>query len=238
MKILIIRHGDPDYEHDSLTEKGEREAALLAERIAGIEVTDFYLSPLGRARRTYEFTRALTGREAETLPWLQEFRGKIVEPSGARTRICWNFAPQYWTRCPEMFTPDWLSSPIFQTGDTRAIYDETTRGVDELLARYGYTPLAPLLYAAPDRAPEPVIALYCHCAVGQAIVAYLTGMPLPLVWHALFMPTSSVTVLRTEERVPGQTYFRCVQMGDTSHLLKGGEPVSDSGLFSERLTQS
>ena len=34
MRILIIRHGDPDYEIDGLTEKGKREAALLAKRLA------------------------------------------------------------------------------------------------------------------------------------------------------------------------------------------------------------
>lgn len=32
MRLLFIRHGDPDYVHDTLTEKGHREAALLAER--------------------------------------------------------------------------------------------------------------------------------------------------------------------------------------------------------------
>ncbi len=26
MKLIFIRHGDPDYEHDTLTEKGIREA--------------------------------------------------------------------------------------------------------------------------------------------------------------------------------------------------------------------
>ena len=31
MKIIIIRHGDPDYEHDSLTSVGENEAQALAE---------------------------------------------------------------------------------------------------------------------------------------------------------------------------------------------------------------
>ena len=35
MKLLFIRHGDPDYEHDTPTEKGHREAALLAKKIAG-----------------------------------------------------------------------------------------------------------------------------------------------------------------------------------------------------------
>ncbi len=33
MKLLIIRHGDPDYTIDSLTEKGRREAQLLSKRI-------------------------------------------------------------------------------------------------------------------------------------------------------------------------------------------------------------
>ena len=32
MKLIFIRHGEPDYEADSLTEKGWREAELLAKR--------------------------------------------------------------------------------------------------------------------------------------------------------------------------------------------------------------
>ena len=34
MKIIFIRHGDPDYVNDTLTEKGMREAKLLAKRVA------------------------------------------------------------------------------------------------------------------------------------------------------------------------------------------------------------
>lgn len=52
MRIIFVRHGDPDYANDTLTEKGWREAALLAERVSGWDVTDFYVSPLGRAQDT------------------------------------------------------------------------------------------------------------------------------------------------------------------------------------------
>ena len=52
MKILIIRHGEPDYGIDSLTEKGWREAHLLADRLAAMRIDHFYASPLGRARDT------------------------------------------------------------------------------------------------------------------------------------------------------------------------------------------
>ena len=41
MRILIIRHGDPDYERDTLTEKGHREAQLLANRL-GKEKIDYF----------------------------------------------------------------------------------------------------------------------------------------------------------------------------------------------------
>ena len=49
MKLLFIRHGDPDYETDSLTEKGRREASLLAKRIANTHIDECFVSPLGRA---------------------------------------------------------------------------------------------------------------------------------------------------------------------------------------------
>ena len=52
MEILIVRHGDPDYERDTLTYKGIEEARLLAERLAKLEVTDFYCSPLGSSLGT------------------------------------------------------------------------------------------------------------------------------------------------------------------------------------------
>ena len=52
MRILIIRHGDPDYEHDSLTPKGWKEAEYLSERISKMDIAAFYVSPLGRAKAT------------------------------------------------------------------------------------------------------------------------------------------------------------------------------------------
>ena len=64
MRLIIIRHGDPDYEKDSLTEKGWKEAELLAERIAKLNVKDFYVSPLGRAKDTASLTLKKMNRTA------------------------------------------------------------------------------------------------------------------------------------------------------------------------------
>lgn len=56
MKLLIVRHGDPDYTIDSLTEKGWREARYLSQKLSKLEIKDFYVSPLGRAKDTASCT--------------------------------------------------------------------------------------------------------------------------------------------------------------------------------------
>ena len=42
MRILIIRHADPDYANDTLTEKGWKEASLLADRLQKEKIDYFY----------------------------------------------------------------------------------------------------------------------------------------------------------------------------------------------------
>ena len=79
MRILIIRHGDPDYEKDSLTQKGWHEAELLADKMEKTDVTAFYVSPLGRAQDTASVTLKRLGRSAKTYHWLREFHAPIYD---------------------------------------------------------------------------------------------------------------------------------------------------------------
>ena len=43
MKLLIVRHGDPDYTIDSLTEKGWKEVEFLSEKLSKLDIKDFYV---------------------------------------------------------------------------------------------------------------------------------------------------------------------------------------------------
>ena len=117
MRILLIRHGDPDYVNDTLTQKGHREAALLAEAADFLEVGDCYQSPLGRAKATADYTLQRLGKEAVTLDWLQEFPAKVdvnqsvklqkAYPDTRREgenyglRIAWDMLPSCWAENPE-----------------------------------------------------------------------------------------------------------------------------------------
>ena len=64
MRILLIRHGDPDYENASLTEKGFREAELLAARLKDERIDAAYVSTMGRAMATAKPTLDAKGMQA------------------------------------------------------------------------------------------------------------------------------------------------------------------------------
>lgn len=80
MRLLIVRHADPDYSIDSLTPAGWEEAKLLADRLAPIPVAAYYVSPLGRAKDTASLTLKKACRTAETCSWLREFAPQAVHP--------------------------------------------------------------------------------------------------------------------------------------------------------------
>ena len=77
MKLLLIRHGEPDYTIDSLTEKGWKEAELLSEKLCNMKIDEFYVSPLGRAKDTAKATLERLNQKAEVKEWLQVFPCRI-----------------------------------------------------------------------------------------------------------------------------------------------------------------
>ena len=134
MKLLIIRHGDPDYSIDSLTEKGRIEAELLKKRLVKQDIKDFYCSPLGRAKATAAPTLAAFGKEAEICPWLEEFSGYIIDPETNEKRIPWDLMPEYWTKESNCFDKDkWLDTPLMSSGNIMEKYAAAVDGIDRLL---------------------------------------------------------------------------------------------------------
>ena len=158
MRLIFIRHGDPDYEHDDLTEKGSREAALLAPRMAVLgNIREIYVSPFGRAQATAKPTLELLRREAVTLPWLREFSYRIEDPLTGRLHVPWDLPPEYYTQVPLFHDRDhWYEAPIYQTNPEIAenaalVYRE----FDALMASYGYHRHGDDAYYHVDRPDSP-----------------------------------------------------------------------------------
>lgn len=133
MKILFARHAEPDYEHDTITEKGKREAALFAERMAKIQIDEIYVSPLGRAQDTAAYTLFKIGKSAQTLDWLHEFKGKVLTPKGIKS--CWDRLPEHWTVKDEYYDVDrWYKTPLMRTLNVKKEYEYVCAETDRFLA--------------------------------------------------------------------------------------------------------
>ena len=157
MRIVFIRHGDPDYTNDTLTEKGRKEAALLAENIGYLNLDQavVYVSPLGRARDTPGYVLDKLGKTAVTMDWLQEFPAQVdvggnpellkVYPDTGKqgdkygSHIAWDMVPAYWTEQDDLGDlKDWKNAEVVKHSDIQEVYERVTKAFDELLAEYGY----------------------------------------------------------------------------------------------------
>ena len=236
MKILLIRHAEPDYTVDSLTPKGRVEAELLSRRMAGVPVDDFYVSPLGRAQDTAAYTLKALGRTVETLPWLAEFRGTCPDPETGESRyIAWDLKPRFWQNLRGVYNASsWADDPFFDGTNVREIWKETIDGVDALMARYGYRKDGPVWLC--EHNTDRTIALFCHFGISMAVLAWLMDLSPMVLWQRALSLPSSVTEVVTEERIRGEVSFRLVRLGDITHLEAAGEKRSTSGLFPECYT--
>lgn len=231
MEILIVRHCEPDYSKDSLTEKGVREAKLLAQRMAKTKMDHIYCSPLGRAQKTASYTLELTGKTAETLPWLREFEGR-VKKGAFKTQCCWDRKPSYWTKIPDYYTYEkWHLVPLMKKNKVFRYYKEVCDGVDELLLKHGYRHDGKTFKV--EKSNHDTIVLFCHFGVEAVILSHIFGISPMILWHNFRALPSSVTRIVTEEREKGCAMFTCLQFGDLSHLYSGDEPDSFMARFCE-----
>lgn len=257
MKLIFIRHGEPDYNTDSLTENGIQEAIALSKRVKNWEVTNFYVSPLGRAKETASYSLKAVEREAIILPFMREFSYPVIAPVSNAQSVPWDFIPSSWTEYDYMFKLEkgFLEYPCIKENKEIAIkYDEAINGFDNLLKEYGYirqgryyknlnaverflTSTVSKENKVQNNSPyrngekEPTLVFFCHLGITCVILSHLLNIPFETIAHGFFMPTTSLTVVSTEERWGDEVSFRVQALGDCYHLKDSNICISPAGSF-------
>ena len=86
MRIIFVRHGEPDYANDCLTETGKKQAEAAAKRLVREGISEIYSSPMGRAYQTAECTAKLLNLPITVLDYMHEISwgGAGVPMEGGR----------------------------------------------------------------------------------------------------------------------------------------------------------
>lgn len=230
MKLLIIRHGDPNYEIDSLTEKGKLEAELLCKRLNSVKIDDAYVSPLGRARLTADIALSDKDIVPEVCDWLHEFGCSAQNPQ--KSGVIWDLRPSYFAEHKtELLSDNWQLFEMFEGSDVKDAYQKVADGVDDILSKHGYKRNG-LLYDAINPCYD-TIALFCHYGVESMILSHILNVSPYVFLQGFCALTSSVTTVVTEEREKGIASFRCLSFGDLSHLYAANCEPSFAGRFAE-----
>lgn len=250
MRIVFIRHGDPDYAHDSLTENGKIEASLLAEHISLFELDqgDFYVSPLGRAQDTARYVLNKLGKTAEVLDWLREFPASVdINDSPEMQRaypdthkvgdryerhFIMDMMPSYWTTHEEYYDRKrWREAEIVNHCEVETVYEHVTKELDRFLEKYGYVREG--RYYRVEKETDITITCFCHLGIICALLSHLWSVSPFVLWQSLALAPTSVTEVYTEEREQGIACFRAVRLGEITHLRIGKVKPSFAGRFCE-----
>lgn len=239
MRILLIRHADPEYVTDNITWQGRREASALARYLASDDCesrpTLLYTSPKGRAKATARFAERALGLDAEVEPWTKELSHwprlsggdgpgamKDARP-GEGGLALWDTAAEEKsvraaaaTGCTERQFSDLPAlAPVAEE------YGELRACSDMFLARHGYVrdESGAARYRIVDRNRD-VIALFAHGGFGLTWLAILTGLPLMQVYTSFYLAPSSITTILFDERSSDWACPRILETSALPHLFK------------------
>ncbi len=229
MRILLVRHAEPDYVTDSLTPAGVREAEALGTRLGQQGVDRLFCSPMGRARETAGHIARNCAVEPVVLPWTAEMGALQVDAQRWTHPMAWDVHGEDIRELPPCRTQEtWNHAEPYQGTVAQAEWTRIQQASDAWLASLGYHRENGRYRIVGGH--RDVICLACHGGFGLTWLAHLLELPPPMVWAGFFLPCSSVTTILFDERSPTWAVPRIIGLGDISHLYQAGLPTSPMGV--------
>ena len=233
MLLYIIRHADPVYETDSLTERGKMQAEAVGKRLARLGIDRIFSSPMGRAKMTAEPAARLLGLPVNIEPWAHEIEDErlFMLPDGTKKSI-YQIENTVFRRSGNIDLG--YESALSCTG----IRDSRIGEAIDYIAENGNDFLSRLGYKHEDGAYRIVkpsderVALFCHAAMMRAWFSTLLHFPFHLAWGGFATTHTGVTVLEFKNNESGFTAPRCLCFSDISHLYAEGlDSKHDNGVI-------
>lgn len=216
MRIIFVRHGEPNYEKDCLTETGRKQAEAAAARLEREGISEIYASSMGRAQETAMFTARKLGLPVRTLDFMHEISwgGPDVPMEGHPWIISdWMIDEKQF----DFYREDWRQHPYFKNNSAVNCLDDISGKFDALLLRQGYRHEGPRYYCETDR--QKTIAVFSHGGSGACALSHLLALPFPYVCSVMPYGLTSVTILNFPVQKGAYVHPRIELFNDLTHTL-------------------
>lgn len=229
MLLYFIRHGDPIYDPDSLTEKGKLQAEAVGKRLAYSKIDKIYASSSRRAVMTAEPLAAKLGKEIEILDWCNEgytWNEFTVEENGYRT---WLYQSEKYLT---LFSSDkimnmghkWYEHDAFAETKCREGIERIAENADKFMAGLGYVhDVKNHIYTA-EIPNNDRVALFAHEGFSHVFLPYILDIPYPIFAKFEYNHTG-MTVVEFRSDGKGKARAKLLQYSNDSHMYKEGLPT-------------
>ncbi len=217
MRIFFIRHGEPDYDNDCLTENGKMQALAVAHRLKDEELDEIYSSPMGRAAQTAAPTVKMLNLPVTTLDYMHEilWGGEGIPHQG-----------HPWTLSEKMineenfdfYGKDWREHPYYKGNLVVDYYDKIAERIDEFVKDQGYIHDKGRFLCTTNE--DKNIAIFSHSGSGACAISHLLNLPFPYVTTVLPYEFTSVIILNFPVNTGEYIHPRLELFNDIHHIPK------------------
>ena len=214
MRIIFVRHGEPDYVRDCLTDVGREQAAAAAERLTGEGIQEIYASPCGRAAETAYYTATRLGLPVTTLDYMHEI--SWGGPDTPHEGHPWTLGDILLRDGFDFRAESWREHPFFRNNIATQYYDRIAARFDALLEAHGYRHEGLRFLCRGGK--DETIALFSHGGSGACALAHILALPFPYVASVLPYDFTSIIIL-TFPVAEGEYVFPRVDLfNDCAHI--------------------
>ena len=221
MRIVFIRHGDPNYDLDCLTELGHKQAKIAAQRLLKEGIEEIYSSPLGRAKQTAQaFSEASGIDDIKILDFMQEIRfGREGEMYDDKWNP-WLVVEDLVKNGKDIQTPDWREYPVFKENLATVDADKIAVEADKWLSSLGYEREGKFYRCTRKEDKEKTIALFCHGGSSTAFFSRVLNQQFPYMCAVLLhYPHTTISVIKFN-KTPGSLCQPIIELlNDARHLM-------------------
>ncbi|MBR5110027.1 MAG: histidine phosphatase family protein [Clostridia bacterium] len=220
MRIVFVRHGEPNYEKDCLTPLGHRQALAAAERLREEGIEAIYSSPFGRAMETARAASDLLNiKPVHSLQFMHELYWGSVDgnPTFANGHP-WDIADDLASKGWDLTRTDWPSHPYFANNKVTAEAARVARETDEWMETLGYVREGAYYRCVGKDDQQHTVALFCHGGSSAAALARIFNLPFPYMCGALHLPFTSLTIVRLNKTPGGKSLPVMELIGDGRHI--------------------
>ncbi len=218
MKIILVRHGHPDYEKDCLTSLGHEQAESAAQRLKDEGITQIFSSSNNRAYETAVHTAEILSLGIEKLDFMREIRwgssdGKEVVCDGHP----WDTSLYALSLGYSLMDESWTKSPPFCNNLVFGEIERLAHSSDEWLRTLGYSREG-ANYRVTGENTDRTIALFSHGGSSSALLSRMLNLPFFYLCRAVCPDFTSITVLSLSDTKGALTAPMIELANDSKHI--------------------